>query len=363
MSDFEALLHKYNQGACTPEEVELVEAWYAQLEVKPARSLTDMQLAQLFLEPEIQPQVKRRVLWPAISVAASVLLAIGICWWTLERNTRIVNKGTIAGQIQPGGNKATLTLSNGQTIVLDKQAEGRLAQQGGVAISIATQGQLHYDATQQQASSAANILRTPKGGMYSVQLPDGSVVWLNAASELRYPVSFQGMNERRVTLSGEAYFEIAADVKHPFKVSTGKQTVTVLGTHFNINAYADEPAEKTSLLEGRVLVADGQHPGQLLVPGQQALAAGNGVAVSTADVNAATGWKDGDFIFNDDIHVIMRQLSRWYNVDVVYKGDISDEHFIASVSRSKSIDQVLKALSLTQRVHFEIDAKTITVMP
>ncbi|HEY0274154.1 MAG TPA: FecR domain-containing protein, partial [Chitinophaga sp.] len=147
------------------------------------------------------------------------------------------------------------------------------------------------------------------------------------------------------------------------KVSTARQTITVLGTHFNISAYGEEPQEKTSLLEGRVLVQVARQAGQALLPGQQASANANGIRIENTDVQAAIGWKKGDFIFNDDIHVIMRQLSRWYNVDVVYQGDIPDERFIASISRSKNIDQVLQALSLTHRVHFKIAARTITVMP
>lgn len=201
------------------------------------------------------------------------------------------------------------------------------------------------------------------GGQYKLTLPDGSKVWLNAASSLKYPVVFIG-NERKVEITGEAYFEIAKDESKPFKVLLNNMEIQVLGTHFNVNGYTDEEMIKTTLLEGKVKVlASGQT--KYLLPGQQAQLKSSGNIAVTNEVNLeeTVAWKDGNFQFeNSDIKAVMRQLARWYDVDVSYKGNIN-KHFIGSISRNVKLSQVLSMLQQTGEIKFKIEGKNLIVMP
>jgi len=203
------------------------------------------------------------------------------------------------------------------------------------------------------------------GGEYQVVLADGTKVWLNALSSIRFPTSFKG-SERKVEITGEAYFEVAKNARMPFRVIGGSQTVEVLGTHFNINAYPDESAVATTLLEGSVKVA--MHDGQakVLKPGEQALIfkENNSFRVKEVDAEDAVAWKNGYFQFNDDdLKTIMNQLSRWYNVEIVYQQANLDQKFGGTISRSKNLSQVLRILELTGNVRFRVEGRRITVMP
>jgi ferric-dicitrate binding protein FerR (iron transport regulator) len=253
-------------------------------------------------------------------------------------------------------------LADGSTIILDNVQNGTLAQQGNTKV-IKEDGKLAYNLTSTGINEVLyNTISTPRGGQYQVDLPDGSRVWLNAASSLHFPTAFVG-KERRVEITGEAYFEVAKNKAQPFIVSVNGAEVQVLGTHFNVMAYNDENAIKTTLLEGSVKFVNGS-TSSLLKPGQQSQLSENGQVkvVSNVDVDAVTAWKNGNFDFQgEDIETVMRQLSRWYNVDVVYRNK-PDELFYAEIPRNTKLSDVLKALELTGKLRFGIEGKKIIVM-
>lgn len=269
----------------------------------------------------------------------------------------------------PGGDKAVLTLANGAQIVLDSAHNGQLARQGGTIIGKTANGQLVYDATKSvgdnhSSTLALNTITTPRGGQYTVVLPDGTKVWLNAASSLRFPASFTG-KERNVELNGEGYFEVAKNAAKPFKVKVNKLEVEVLGTHFNIMAYKDEPKIETILIEGSVKIKNGTAEA-LLKPGQEALAGQKDtyLKVQQANIEEAMAWKNGYFLFNaENIQSIMRKISRWYDMDVVYVGNVENKDFDGTVSRFKNVSEVLKMLELTDAIHFKVEEGRIIVMP
>lgn len=247
---------------------------------------------------------------------------------------------------------------------MDSAGNGVLAQQGSTNIIKKNDGQLEYSGeTGASTEMAYNLLQTPRGGQYKITLPDGSKVWINAASSLKYPVAFVG-NERKVEISGEAYFEIVKDATKPFKVQLNNMEVEVLGTHFNVNGYEDEESVKTTLLEGKVKVQAASGV-KFLNPGQQAQIKSSGNIAVTSDINLEeiVAWKDGNFQFeNADIKAVMRQLARWYDVDVTYKGNIN-QHFVGSISRNVNLSQVLSMLQQTGAAKFKIDGKQLIVMP
>jgi ferric-dicitrate binding protein FerR (iron transport regulator) len=267
--------------------------------------------------------------------------------------------------IVPGGNRAVLTLGDGRTISLDSAKDGTLAQQGNARIIKMNAGVLAYDARNKGTEVLYNTIATPYGGQYQVVLPDGSKVWLNAASSLRFPTAFTD-KERKVELTGEGYFEIARDASRPFTVHvTGGEDVQVLGTSFNIMAYANEGQSFTTLVSGKVRVRRGEAAVEL-EPGKQAIADGSTHALSVAEANIeqAIAWKEGLFRFHETgIRELMRQVERWYNVEVVYQTDGKEQDFTGIVSRSKSIGELLHTLELTQTVHFRIEGRKIIVLP
>jgi transmembrane sensor len=273
--------------------------------------------------------------------------------------------------IMPGRNKAILTLSNGSKIILDDVHKGTIARQQKISIDKTSDGEIAYLTPGQTKPSDLhvsnheiffNTITTPRGGQYAVVLPDGSKVWLNAASSLKYPTTFTG-NQRNVELTGEAYFEIAKDASKPFLVKTADQTVEVLGTHFNINSYTDEAVTKTTLLEGSVkLINTANSAGTVLKPGQQAINNSREInVIHQADVAEAMAWKNGKFLFrNTDLKTIMRQLSRWYDVDVEYQGTITGRHYEGSISRDVPVSQIFQILK-TSGINFTINRRTIIV--
>ncbi|MDB5157958.1 MAG: FecR protein [Mucilaginibacter sp.] len=265
--------------------------------------------------------------------------------------------------ILPGSNKAILTLQDGSKIVLNDVKNGTLAQQGNTKVVKLATGQLVYDKTGTASAKVLyNTMTTPRGGQYKLTLPDGTEVWLNAASSITYPTAFVG-NERDVSITGEVYFEVAKDKSKPFHVTSGSQTIEVLGTHFNVMAYADEDAIKTTLLEGSVKITENNET-QILKPGEQATVDKNGgLKISVADLDNALAWKNGYFKFNRvNIKYIMRQLARWYDVDLVYEGSVSHDEFVGKIGRGENIEDVLHILEL-DRVHFKIEDKKIIVLP
>ncbi len=265
--------------------------------------------------------------------------------------------------VAPGKNKAILTLANGSSIILDSAANGTLTTQGNSKI-LKLNGMRSYNTLKNKSSEVLyNTISTPRGGQYQLMLADGSKVWLNAASSLRFPASFAG-KERKVELLGEAYFEVAKNAAMPFKVKVNGMEVEVLGTHFNINSYDNESTILTTLLEGSVKINKNNSSG-FLKPGQQAQMnkAGEIKIINNVDVEEAIAWKEGKFQFDRaDIHDIMRQLARWYDVDVEYKGNVSS-HFGGTISRDVNLSQVLNMLHLTGEVKFQIEDKKVVVMP
>lgn len=309
------------------------------------------------------------VLWPRIiGIAAAVaLIILGVYFFRTSQNGAHQNQIAYKDDVKPGKQGATLTLANGKQIVLNDAANGELAEQAGVTISKTADGKLIYELKEQNGSSSdvhfENTLSTAKGETYQLRLPDGSLVWLNAASSLTYSAALNERRVRRVRLVGEGYFEVAKNVDRPFIVETERQKVEVLGTHFNVNAYADELIARTTLLEGSVRVTEGKDL-KLLVPGQQALNTGRGLQVVDVDTDLIVAWKNNNFIFERlDIHTIMRMIERWYNVEVVFEGEVTSEKFWGSVSRFDNVSRVLSTLESTGNVHFRVEGRRIYVSP
>lgn len=315
------------------------------------------------------PSKKNKKLWQV--AAAIIILILGSSvYYILKKNTtyQTVQKEGIHKQLKddvaPGYKGAILTLSNGQKITLDSVGNGMITAQGNTNI-VKQNGRIVYDVQNIPKSQILyNTMTTPKGRQYALVLADGTKVWLNAASSITFPTAFTG-NDRSIRITGEAYFEVAKNAALPFKVKVDKMEVKVLGTHFNIKAYDDESAIKTTLLEGSVHITK-ENENVLLKPGQQAIwnHKEGSFKVVEANVGEAVAWKNGLFEFNKaGIESIMRQLSRWYNVEVVYQGDVSDKDFSGVISQNTSLSQVLKMLQLTREVHFKIEGDKVTVSP
>ena len=307
---------------------------------------------------------KHLSLWPRFVAVASIILIIGVGLFFYLNQQQEKPLGQYANDVAPGMQGATLTLANGRKIKLTTASKGNLVNESGVSITKSSNGNLVYEikdpATGQ--SNAFNTLTTAKGETYQVRLPDGTLIWLNAASSLKYPVSFTKLKSRNVELSGEAYFEVAKDKSHPFVVESNGQQVKVLGTHFNVNAYTDEPSTNTTLLEGSIKV---MAAGSAVVvkPGQQANLRGNKITIEEVNVNAMVDWKNGKFRFkNEPLPSILRKISRWYDVQIEYQPDPSNTPtFSGSVSRFDNVSAVLKMLEETSDVKFLIEGKTIKV--
>lgn len=321
------------------------------------------------VQTQEQPVISRFQRYRWVAAAAILLLLVSSVFLLTnqkEKNTAVAKNTQPQQQNDrlPGGDRAVLILADGSSIVLDSAGNGMLAQQGTTKIIKKEDGQLLYNSSGTATDAVAyNLLQTPRGGQYKITLPDGSKVWLNAASSLKYPVVFGG-KERKVEITGEAYFEIAKDATRPFKVQLNQMEVEVLGTHFNINSYTDEETVRTTLLEGRVKVTTASE-NKFLQPGQQAQLKPSGSMKIVNDVNLeeTVAWKDGNFQFeNSDIKSVMRQLARWYDVEVSYQGNIS-KHFIGGISRNVKLSQVLSMLQQTGEVRFIIEGKKIIVMP
>lgn len=300
-------------------------------------------------------------------VAASlvVICSAALLFWTPWLSTDKETAETVRiNDIAPGDSKAILTLADGSKVILDHATSGEIANQSGIRIIKTADGKVIYDVATDNSDHNVlfNKIETPRGGQYQVNLPDGSSVWLNAASSLRFPTNFRGKT-REVELDGEAYFEIASDKDKPFIVTTATQEVEVLGTHFNINAYANEESVRTTLLEGSVKVIDRNNRREArLTPGQEAVhTPKDGFLLRTADIDQAISWKQGLFIFNDmNLKNIMRQLERWYNVNVDYT-TIPNIKYNVHVSKDINLSEVLRALEVTGNVKFTIEDRTIKV--
>ncbi|TSD67345.1 DUF4974 domain-containing protein [Inquilinus sp. KBS0705] len=308
-------------------------------------------------------------LWLKISAAAAVLVFLGFGAYHFLGDgeqpvqKKIAKAKPVLHDALPGGDKAILTLANGQTITLNNAKNGTLAKQGGAVVSKTADGQLVYNIAgmADAAMPTINTIATPRGGQYQVVLPDGTRVWLNAASTLKFPTRFTG-SLRQVEITGEAYFEVTKNAAMPFRVKTSRAQIEVLGTHFNVMDYSDESLMKTTLLEGSVNITTGNATNRLK-PGEQAQvnATGNTKVVTDVDVDDEVAWKNGIFQFRDaGIDVILRQASRWYDVDVVYKGQIPKREFTGRIARNVKASELLNMLKYTG-VDVGIEGKRIIV--
>jgi len=374
-----ALLEKYRLGTCTEEELLTLEKWYSDLEdekkllpiednsTEAIQLINDMLFEFKLRTTAIKkPLVKR--MWPRAAAAAMVLLALSVSFYIYKQNNKKTNTPNIdyAKNIKPGGNKAILTLADGSKITLDSAANGKLAVQANVKVSKLANGQLLYSVNAggnpDEKGSAYNTITTPNGGEYQIVLEDGTKIWLNAASSLRYPLKFSG-SKRVVTLTGEAYFEVAKNPQMPFSVKTAQQEVVVLGTHFNINSYADEPSVKTTLLEGSVKVIN-NNSSVVIKPGEQTQVVQNlPISIATVDTRESVAWKNGLFSFKRaDIKSVMRQIARWYDVDVAYYGEIPKTTITGKIHRNVSISQMLESIGYLGP-DLKIENRKITIKP
>lgn len=366
------ILTRYRTDQCTEAERQLVESWILHGDTDPmdlsdAQLLEDLWAIRLRLERDLRAgkttNIYRIRKWLPYAAAIIFILSAGL--W-LFRDQRTSHKQPSTGDqitdIAPGGNKATLTLADGRAINLSKEQSGIVV---GDGVTYADGSAL----LNEDAPSSAQQLTTPKGGTYQVTLSDGTRVWLNSASTLTYPTRFTD-EERLVEIVGEAYFEVARNHKSPFKVISKDQKLTVLGTAFNISAYNDETSVKTTLVDGSVRVASASavsYPDVILATGQQSNLSKAGITVDEVDVAAFVGWKDGYFLFNGtELRDAMKQLSRWYDAEVVYEGTIPRTPFYGKISRGDTLAEVLAILK-EGKVNFRIEKQNainqLIVMP
>lgn len=303
------------------------------------------------------------VLLRKLAAAAMLLLFLGISTYfiflrrTKTQSVASIHLSTQDDVMAPSKNKAILTLGNGSVIALDSAGNGTLAVQGNMKIAKTSGNKIVCNGNSSKITY--NTLTVPRGSNpMQLQLADGSKVWLNVASSITFPSSFKG-NIRKITMTGEAYFEIAHDVLHPFVVSNGSNEVRVLGTHFNVNAYSDEPALKVTLIKGLVEVDHSL----VITPGQQAVVVNNKPTLNThPNLNEVMAWKNEEFIFNSfDVSTILRELSKWYDVDIEYKSTIPKGHYSGIISRSNKLSQVLQILE-AGGIEFQITKKKLIVL-
>lgn len=376
------LLKKYQRGTITIEEEQLLKSYYNLFQNNPdiMEMLTSQQREEL--KNNIQNSIWNNILKNNItdnkirfinkrhvrlSAAAVIFIIVfGSLFYVYRESGNNHKRSVIAGtqkqnpvnssqDVLPGSNKAMLTLSDGSVIDLDSAKNGMLTTQGNVKIIKGEDGRILYDPDQKRSNEAGyNMISTPRGGKYEIVLSDGSKVWLNAESSLKYPASFHGKN-REVTLTGEGYFEIARNSSMPFRVKVNDMTIEVLGTHFNVNAYADESVVATTLLEGSVKIKSASSENSVnqtvtLSPGEQANLSKSGTLKINqhANTDEAIAWKNNNFEFNNaDVQNIMRQVTRWYDVQVEYKGSIPKRRFTGKISRNLKLSELIGMLQYT----------------
>lgn len=370
----ELLMHEENDEQLKMLLTNTWQAFNSQQQLFNDKQGDDMFVNILNIEKELKNVspaiiVKRSFSWVKFAAAAMFIITAGSVYFWLNNikiSPQTVQAKIISTKVTPviaaGTNKAVLTLADGSNIVLDSMGQGILAKQGNAKVMKLNTTTLAYNATDENNQEVLyNTLATPNGGKYQLILPDGSKVWLNAASSIHFPTIFTG-KERRVTVTGEAYFEVAKNAAMPFKITVKDMEVEVLGTHFNVMAYDDENSMNTTLLEGSVKISKGVIK-KMLVPGQQSVINSTGeINIVDADMEEVMAWKNGWFQFNAaDIKTVMRQISRWYAVEVVYEGKIPDGHYSGAVSRDNDIFQVLKIMQ-SGGVRFKIEGRKVIVL-
>ncbi|WP_345950722.1 FecR domain-containing protein [Mucilaginibacter sp. PAMB04274] len=369
--DIQKMIEKYVAGTATAEEAAFVESYYAyqdrnevpDISADEKEALRKETFENISNQLNATPQTKKRIIniYRYATAAAVLLVATTTAYLFLHRASPSNKLENVSVKkpldVMPGSNKAILTLADGSTMILDDKADGNLKELPGLIITKTHKGELVYKVLSKQSSeqvTTINTVTTPKGGQYQVVLPDGTRVWLNAASRLTYPQVFAGKT-REVKLEGEGYFEVSKNKAMPFHVFTGNQDVEVTGTHFNINGYMDDGSINTTLLEGGITL---HHHGrsQKIIPGKQANVSTNpfAIKVQTVDTEEVVAWKNGLFEFNNaSLRQIMSQLERWYDIKVDYSS-LPAKRYNGMVPRSANLSRVLKMLEVTGNIKFEI---------
>ncbi|QKJ30668.1 FecR family protein [Mucilaginibacter mali] len=368
VTEAERALFREWAAKCSPEDYErMLEAWEASLntqrDLAPVSNQLLERIAASLDEADgkiktLQPEQNSRRIWQRIAVAASVLVVLGLGYYALLSNRTPKGSNMVAVDVKPGTGAAILKTGGGRHIVLDSASKGLIASDAGNNINKSADQQLTYSSSAQQAEPVYDTIQVPAGGKpYTLILGDGSRIMLNAATTLRFAENMSDRSRPPLELiAGEIYAEIRHHADAPLTINTAKQVIEDLGTSFNVSAYPDEE-NSTTLEEGSVRVND-----KLLVPGKAAVSAGSTTTIREADVEQILAWTKGYFRFNgEDIQTIMRQLARWYNIEVVYEGKVTTEGFYGKISRSKNISEVLKMLEKTKSVHFKIEGRRVTV--
>ncbi|MGO4288760.1 FecR family protein [Chitinophaga sp. RAB17] len=375
---FQLILKKYRTGNASEEEIKFLETFFDLFESNEDLITADNEADYLPLKAAMKHHIDQqidqhsaspasfRIYWMVGKVAAAAILVFLVAYYFMPPH-RLTNKAAdyAVNNALPATGKPTLTLSDGSVIYLNDSTKGEIARQSGVIITRTKDGAIVYNAGSQPNATGQvpeNTFSTPKGVKYKIMLPDGSSAWLNALSSLSYPTRFTAA-ERVVTLNGEGYFEIKPNAQQPFVVKSGTQRVQVLGTHFNVNAYADESAIKTTLLEGSVKVST-SNGSYLIVPGEQVIASRDNnkpLRKITANTEKETAWVNDIFSFkNDDLPYVMRQIGRWYDIDIKYEGSITPEKFSGEISRSSGLSDVLTILMIND-IKFSLTGNVLTI--
>lgn len=375
--EVDRLAKKWRDGNVTDEERKRFEHWYRSfddsvldIDSDEGEDALKLRLYQWISEqgqvPETKP-VRRRLAW--VRYAAAILLVSTIAVWFLTNNPLTQKDQEFAvADIQPGGNRATLTLPDGSTISLSVEQSGIIIGDGITYLdgsSVLSELVSPESSEPRHGELSLLTLTTPRGGTYEVTLPDGSKVWLNANSTLRYPSRFSAKT-RTVEVAGEAYFSVEKDAKRPFRVVSSGQEIEVVGTEFNLSAYDDEEVTKTTLVEGKVKVTNhAVNTSNMLMPGQQAITGDGHTEIERVDVSSFIAWKRGDIVLTDvPLQYIMKQISRWYDVEVVYASPIDPNlRFFGTVSRKRTLSTVLAALAATGNIQFELENQMIIINP
>jgi transmembrane sensor len=378
------LIHRQRATALTTEEQDTLDAWVAEsdnnhrlfheLSANATEEEGGEEMELMNWQPSFdrvynaigqtkKHRVFRLQVWARVAAIFLLFMGGAVTWFLLKKeDTPTIATTMHTTDVAPGSRKAMLTLSNGSVIVLDDAAEGVVASQGNTVIKKSGKGQLLYDASRSATgANAYNSITTPNGGEYQVILPDGSQVWLNAASSIRFPATF-ARNARKVDITGEVYFEVVKNAAAPFFVTTGNNTVEVLGTGFNIQSYRNDANITTTLLQGSIRISAGTHT-RVLTPGQQTKVnretAANIQLIDDADTEEALAWRNGKFIFNDaELQTVVRQLERWYDVSIDYTG-LTGYRFNGEIPRSAHLSKVLKMMELTSNIHYKINDRNI----
>jgi ferric-dicitrate binding protein FerR (iron transport regulator) len=371
--ELDQLIDKVNQRTATDEELLRYNSYLNQITSgNPQWDLKELgaeDLVKKELFERIEANMGKKAgggaaIWPLLAFAASVIILLSIgSYFIFKPKPQLVAKNQLQ-HIVPGGNKAILTLSNGQQVSLTDAQNGKLAEQSNTAINKTSGGILQYSAgAKADTSMVYNTMTTPRGGKFTLILADGTLAVLDAASSIKYPVSFN-RNERRVEITGQVYFEVAHNSAKPFRVTAKGQTIEDIGTHFNINAYDDEPVMKTTLIEGKIKISNALNS-KIMIPGDQAVIEGNDKAITIhkTDAEESIAWKNGLFIFHQkNIQEVMRAASRWYDIEVEYRGNISSKKFGGIISRYKDITELLDNMKITAGIHYKIEGRRVILM-